>query len=691
MITQSTIKLYGTKVKNNCYPQFSAYNFYKDNFSDNFPEHLKHDVGVCQKILPYNNQDNYNLCDKLIDVKTIILENDYLKAIFLPEYGGRLYSLYDKRYKKELFLKNNNISAHNIGLRNAWFAGGVEWNVGNYGHCYTTYDNVFCAILKNSNKEEFLRIYEFERLKSIFWQIDFHLPKNATELMCHAKLINPFEKPTTVYYWSNVGLPYNQEMRFLFSGTDIIHRGNGKMNYSQLPKANNVRMMENKDITYPKNFNMIFEYYVQNYNATPWQMAIYPNNDIVFEISTECANVKKLFHWGEHAGATTWQDNLAKGTEAKKYIEMQTGIAPSQFHDKIFPANSIFEWSQSFGYISSNNEKLKAEYKIAQMEGHNIIHNAELALLDYEIEMKKCAKQSIEKEDIIHYGSGFGAVEIKRMELDNQNYSLQSMLFPKESITDKEQPWLDLLVNGKLTIPDNLNNITYMISPKWMKYLDNDVKNNTNWYNTLHYGIMAIEAETFEDIFSKTYNVKQRKELYEYAENMLRISEKLKPSVLAKYSLVFVLSKLNNQKEIKNLWEKIIEENDISDDMALRLEYCIFLQKSKQYQRLWDVFVKTKQNNTYYYDRISICGAYAAVVLKKYKFLEQFFSIPHPVIKESETILSDLWFSYQAQLIQQSNESIEMAFNRAVEQNKLPQHLNYRFGGNKKPKFISPI
>ncbi|MGL4987178.1 MAG: hypothetical protein ACRC5H_08610, partial [Treponemataceae bacterium] len=44
------------------------------------------------RVLPYRVQDRYSRERKKITLKTIVLENNFLKARFLCEYGGRLYS-----------------------------------------------------------------------------------------------------------------------------------------------------------------------------------------------------------------------------------------------------------------------------------------------------------------------------------------------------------------------------------------------------------------------------------------------------------------------------------------------------------------------------------------------------------------------------------------------------------------------
>ncbi|MEG2769411.1 MAG: DUF5107 domain-containing protein, partial [Oscillospiraceae bacterium] len=94
---------------------------------------------------PYTYQNNYTreLTDK--SFKSVVLENKFLKAVFLPELGGRLWSLFDKVANRELLFVNPVYRLGNLSTRNAWFSGGVEFNCGIIGHHPHTNDEIYSA------------------------------------------------------------------------------------------------------------------------------------------------------------------------------------------------------------------------------------------------------------------------------------------------------------------------------------------------------------------------------------------------------------------------------------------------------------------------------------------------------------------------------------------------------------------
>ena len=116
--------------------------------------------GTVRSVLPYLLQDDYSR--ELVPQETSFatLENDYLLATVLLEFGGRLWSLQDKVGGRDLLYNNDRVQFGNLGLRNAWFPGGVEWNLGTTGHTALACSPVHAASLEFLDGAPGLRIYE---------------------------------------------------------------------------------------------------------------------------------------------------------------------------------------------------------------------------------------------------------------------------------------------------------------------------------------------------------------------------------------------------------------------------------------------------------------------------------------------------------------------------------------------------
>ena len=76
--------------------------------------------GYEQTFFPFRDQELYDRSLAEREVAVCVLENEHLCAEFLPEYGGRLWSLYDKKASRELLFKNSVIRMANLAARNAW-------------------------------------------------------------------------------------------------------------------------------------------------------------------------------------------------------------------------------------------------------------------------------------------------------------------------------------------------------------------------------------------------------------------------------------------------------------------------------------------------------------------------------------------------------------------------------------------
>jgi len=243
-----------------------------------FPAEKKAYLGweTAFRVLPYRMQDQYSRRREPLSFRSIVLENEFLKATFAPELGGRLLSLIFKPFERELLHRNPVFQPANLAIRNAWFSGGIEWNIGQFGHTFTTCSPIFAAEIQGAQGEPGLRLYEFERCKRLFWQIDFYLPPNYPFLIAYTRVVNPNNQPVPMYWWSNVAVNERPDVRVLAPASQALYgvfeKDGTAFSLTDLP---GLPSLDGADGTYSLNSTFANEFFFQCDGVEmPWEAAL---------------------------------------------------------------------------------------------------------------------------------------------------------------------------------------------------------------------------------------------------------------------------------------------------------------------------------------------------------------------------------------------------------------------------------
>ena len=650
-IRNETFEIRGAAIDGvNPLPAFRARKFAVSKHTEDFPETLKEGLAHVAKPLPYLVQDRYSRRREVLKLKSFVLENEYLIARFLPEYGGRLHSLYDKKAGRDLLFTNPVIQPGNLAIRNAWLSGGIEWNIGNFGHTYTTCSSVYAAVLTAPDGNEFLRIYEFERNKSIFWQVDFHLPDGSPYLISHVRMINPFDRNTTTYWWSNIAVPTDEHTRVIASNKNVISFVGGQMKLDTLPV---VTAFDDTDVTYPNNAPFAFDYFIQKNEdgESTWEAAAYDDGLVFYERSTAPLYYKKLFCWGNTDSGRHWQEFLSDGPGTGYYAELQAGIAPSQLHDKLLPAKSKYEWTQVFGGVKLEADKLFGDYIAAcdyfDASLADIITKEGIEALDRKL--APLADIPVKEENLFCRGTGFGALEVMRMEKDGDGIAPASMLFPMDSIGKTEAPYKTLLETGRLPekspkdIPDS-----YMISYKWIPRLRAAAeKKDASWCELLHYGVAVYEYQNTSVYLNESFDEKEDAEQTRIAKAAFEASVEKTENVWALRNLAMIARHNDDHEAAVNYYDKALSVEGVYGDYALASEYLLYLVSLEKFEKAYKLY-ESLPENLKAKDRIRITTAKAAIKTGQYGFIESFLNEEHYDIQEGETTPTDVWFEYNA-------------------------------------------
>ncbi len=422
--------------------------------------------GFVSSIFPYRMQDLYNreLSEK--EYLCAVLENKYLRATFLPDFGGRLWSLYDKVAEKDLLYENDVVRPCNLALRNAWISGGIEYNCGMVGHGPFTCSRMFTSRTSLEDGTPVLRMYEFERIRRIVYQMDFFLPEDSKVLYARMRIVNPSCDVTPMYWWTNIATPEGEEYRnvmdaetvFRVSGVDGVYK-------APVPYSDDI------DVTYPTNTPVARDYFWNIPEGKRKYTSYFDKNGYgFFQTSTSRLVGRKLFVWGQSKFGDRWQEFLTSDGSKRRYVEIQAGLAHTQYECLPMPPKTAWEWMECYGALSADPKKIHGEWKDARTEVSEKLD--ELVKLEYlEKLLKDTHKMATSPaEQLICSGSGWGKLEnIRRSEMG------EPLVCPHldfGNTSSQQSEWEFLLKNGAFKEDGNDLPESWMLQPEWTAMIE---------------------------------------------------------------------------------------------------------------------------------------------------------------------------------------------------------------------------
>ncbi|WP_447041306.1 DUF5107 domain-containing protein [Streptomyces sp. DSM 118878] len=410
---------------------------------DDLPRDMARQLGYAplRGILPVRVLDGYGRERADTELDTLVIENDRLRATVLPGYGGRVHSLLHKPTGRELLYRNPVLQPACFALNGAWFSGGIEWNIGATGHTTLSCAPLHAARVTAPDGGEMLRLWEWERLRDLPFQVDLWLPEDSDFLHVGVRVRNPHEKPAPVYWWSNIAVP---EERRVLAPADEAWRFSyaGGLRKVPVPEAEGV------DRTYPERSEYAADYFYDVPDgARRWIAALDGSGHGIVQTSTDLPRGRKLFVWGSGPGGRRWQQWLTEpGTGG--YAEIQAGLARTQLEHVRLDAEAEFSWLESYGPIEARPDLVHGDWPGARGEVAARLADAlprEAVDAAYEAWLGRADTEPGER---LATGSGWGALEVLRA-----GYKLPGTPFEESTLGPEQAPWLELLHTGAVPEP----------------------------------------------------------------------------------------------------------------------------------------------------------------------------------------------------------------------------------------------
>lgn len=306
--------------------------------------------GSTGKIYPLPVTEKISDDLEMKEYRALILENDYIFVMILPELGGRIQRAYDKTNGYDFVYYNQVIKPALVGLAGPWISGGIEFNWPQH-HRPSTFSPVDYSISENSDGSVTAFVGETDIMYGTKVTTAITVYPDKAYIEIKGQLYNPTDFPQTFLWWANPAVAVNENTFSVFPPDVNAVMDHGKRAVSTFPIATGeyykVDYSAGVDISRYKNIKVPTSY-----------MAAHSDFDFIgnFDEGRDAGLLhiadhhispgKKQWTWGCGDFGKMWDKNLTD--EDGPYIELMTGVYTDNQPD--------------FTWLKPNEEKTFTQY-----------------------------------------------------------------------------------------------------------------------------------------------------------------------------------------------------------------------------------------------------------------------------------------------------------------------------------------
>ena len=284
--------------------------------------------GSTGKVYPVPVTEKISETKEDVQYRAVILENDYLYVMILPELGGRIQRALDKTNNYDFVYYNRVIKPALVGLAGPWISGGIEFNWPQH-HRPSTFMPVDYTLSENPDGSATVILGETDRINGTKANTILTLYPDKAYIEIRGRLFNPTDYPQTFLWWANPAVHVNDHTFSVFPPDVNAVMDHGKRAVSTFPIATGeyykADYSAGVDISRYKNIRVPTSY-----------MAAHSDFDFVgnFDESRDAGLLhvadhhispgKKQWTWGCGHFGRVWDKNLTD--EDGPYIELMTGV-----------------------------------------------------------------------------------------------------------------------------------------------------------------------------------------------------------------------------------------------------------------------------------------------------------------------------------------------------------------------------
>ncbi len=284
--------------------------------------------GSSGKVYPYPTIESISEEREDVEYTAVMLENEYLKVMVLPQLGGRIQRAYDKTNGYDFVYYNHVIKPALVGLTGPWISGGIEFNWPQH-HRPTTFLPVDYELFTGEEGEKSVLLHDVDQMYGTKAITKLTLYPGRAYIEVTGQLYNRTPMPQTFLWWANPAVAVNDQTQSIFPPDVHAVMDHGKRDVSRFPIATGIYYKKDYsdgvDISRYKNIPVPTSYMAEKSNYDFVGGYDYGRKAGLLHVADHHISPgKKQWTWGCGDFGQAWDRNL---TDADgPYIELMTGV-----------------------------------------------------------------------------------------------------------------------------------------------------------------------------------------------------------------------------------------------------------------------------------------------------------------------------------------------------------------------------
>lgn len=159
----------------------------------------------------------------------VFIENEYLKLTYIPELGGRFFSLYDKLHHKQVFYRNDVIKPAHYNDRVNFPLSGIELTGPYDAHSLTTHSEPYWShtVVKNKDGSVTVVLGELDPIYHMNVTFSATLYPGVAAMRTDVFCYNGSDGQKPQMLWTSASLHSTEKTRFLYPMTETVGHTTG--------------------------------------------------------------------------------------------------------------------------------------------------------------------------------------------------------------------------------------------------------------------------------------------------------------------------------------------------------------------------------------------------------------------------------------------------------------------------------